>query len=245
MLLYKNGKFCLSRNFRNQIIGDFNWLFKTYNFGYLSGFIDELIILNVEKDRTNRELFFQNVQRVLQNVFIPVSIGGGIRTLEDAKVYFDSGADKIILNSALYTNKDLINQISDIYGAQSIIASIDYKKKTDRAYIENGQEEVDCPLQNYIEQVQNMEIGEMILNSIEQDGTGFGFDVETIIQVASVVRVPFIVAGGAGKKEHFLEVAKIKNVDGFTTANLLNFIGEAIPNVRHFLRSQNINLANF
>lgn len=244
-LLYKTGKFCLSRNFRNQFIGDLHWLFQNYNFGYVSRYIDELIILNVEEERKDQDLFIDNIKGILKNVFVPVAIGGGIRSAEDAKNYFEAGADKIVLNTVLRTSKKVVAEIESIYGAQAIIASVDYKKDSNLAYIENGKTALDIPLMEYLKEIQELGIGEILLNSIEKDGTGFGFDLETIAEAGEIIEAPLIVAGGAGKKEHFFEVAQMSEVDAFSTANLLNFIGEALPNARRFLLERGVNLANF
>jgi cyclase len=243
-LLYKNGKFCQSRNFRNQIVGDFNWLFKNYNFGYVSKFIDELVILNVEEDRQNDTLFLETVKKVLDNVFVPVAIGGGIDSIEKAKTYFAAGADKVVVNTALFERKEMVNGIASIFGAQAVIASVDYKSNQ-RPFIANGQKELEIDLVDYLTEIQELEIGEIMLNSIEKDGTGFGYDLEMINKVLGFIKVPLIVSGGAGKKEHFEAVASLDEVNAFSTANLLNFMGEAIPNTRKHLLSCGINLAEF
>lgn len=244
-LLYKQGKFCLSRNFRKQFIGDSKWLFDNYNFGYVSKFIDELIILNVEDERTDFEEFKKNIEIVLSNVFIPVAIGGGIDSMERARYYFNAGADKIVINTGLNTNTGLIENIAEVYGAQAIVASVDYKAETSSIYIRNGTTEVNVDLFQYLKEVQALDIGEIMLNSIERDGTGFGFDLDTIGEISSRLGVPLIASGGAGKKEHFFQVAELENVDAFSTANLLNFIGEALPNSRRYLLEKGINLADF
>ncbi|MEM6318761.1 MAG: HisA/HisF-related TIM barrel protein [Bacteroidota bacterium] len=243
VLLYKNGKFCLSRNFRKQYIGDKKWLFNNYNFGYVSKYIDELVILNVEDERSDISRFRENVEFVLNNVFVPVALGGGIDSFEKAQSYFDFGADKIIVNTALHDNPELVNTIANVYGKQAVIASIDFKD--DKPYIKNGTQMLDCSLSTYLHRVQQLAVGEIMLNSINKDGTGFGFDVDFIKQLIPEIKVPLIISGGAGHKNHFLEVANLDGVEAFSTANLLNFIGEALPNSRKHLLANQVPLGNF
>ena len=221
-------------------------MFNNYNFGYVSKYIDELVILNVEGESVDWSRYFENVQFVLDNVFVPVALGGGIRDLETARRCFEVGADKIVLNTSVHTNPGLIEEVARVFGAQAVVASVDYRREDNRVYIENGKRAVeDQPLEAYLTALQGLPIGEVLLTSIEKDGTGFGFDTETIQRVLPHVQVPLIVAGGAGKKDHFLEVAHLDGVDAFCTANLLNFIGEALPDTRRHLVENAIPLAHF
>ena len=117
-LLYSNGYFFQSRNFNLQKVGDVNWLKENYNFKNISFFIDELIILNISKDKKEKEKFLDNIKKVSEFCFVPITIGGGIKNLNDAKFSLQSSCDKIFINSELFNNPGVINQISKVYGEQ-------------------------------------------------------------------------------------------------------------------------------
>jgi len=240
-LLYNDGMFCQSRNFRLQKVGDIDWLNRYYKFQRVSFAIDELIILDVSKNR-NIEDFTKIVRMIVENIFIPVSIGGGIRKKEDVDILFNNGADKLVLNTILYKNKELVKELIEKYGSQSIVASIDYKDNN--VFIENGTELLeDMDLLSYIKYVESLGVGEIYLNSIDRDGTGFGYDIETIKKAIDFISIPLIVAGGAGNERHLEEGLEIS--EAVATANLFNFIGDGLLNARKKLLEKNINLARW
>jgi len=177
-LIYEDGKFNQSRNFRLQKVGDINWLERNYRFKDIAFSLDELIVLNASKEEKKIEEFANILERLVDDVFIPVASGGGVGSVDDAKLLFNSGADKLVLNSLLYTNPDVVRQIVKKYGSQSVVASIDYKTigGNSLVFINDGMQKIDIALDQYIEYVQNLGVGELYLNSIEKDGTGFGYD---------------------------------------------------------------------
>lgn len=246
-LIYNNGFFTQSRNFRLQQVGDIHWLEKNYQFQKIAFSVDELVILNASRQPEPYIEFSKTVKRFRSNVFVPVSAGGGIRTMEDAEMLFQNGADKIVLNSILFTNAGLVKMLVNRYGSQSIIASIDYKKTNDHSeiYIENGSKKIGVSLIDYIHYVQNLKVGEIYLNSIDQDGTGFGYDIDTIQSCKEHVHTPFIIAGGAGNEAHLIEGLKIEGVNAVATANLFNFVGDGLSNAREKMLKLKINLPVF
>lgn len=246
-LLYKDGFYCQSRNFNIQKVGKFDWLFNNYNFTHIAEYLDELIVINVNPTKVNQPEFLEEVKRIINNVFIPTAIGGGIIDVKTADSAFNSGADKVIINSLIREDEKEVKNIVSKYGSQSVIVSIDYKKDDQKKIFDWKTKDTlnSFTLKNYIQKCENLNIGEILLNSVNKDGTGFGFDIETIKEVASYCKLPLIIMGGAGKADHFSPVYKLPNVDAVVTANLLNFIGEALPNVRNYLLNENINLAKF
>src|SRR3990167_5562639 len=233
-LIYHDGYFTQSRNFRLQHVGDINWLQKNYQFKEVAFSLDELIILDASRHEKNIMAFSNMISEFRQNIFIPVAVGGGIKTLEDAEILFQCGADKIVLNSVLETNEILIKNLVNRYGSQSIIASIDYKKNGDTIsiFIKNGESKISRSLDDYIKHIESLNAGEIYLNSIDRDGTGFGYDIETIQSIAKKIHVPLIIAGGAGNEQHLIDGLKINGVNGVATANLFNFIGDGLLNAR-------------
>jgi cyclase len=126
-LLYDSGYFMLSRNFRLQKIGDLQWLKKNYNFSHITFSIDELIILDVTRGERNEELFHEHVRLLNEECFVPIAAGGGIREVEQARKLLHSGADKVVINTLLIEDVDVISEIAKEFGQQSIVASVDVK----------------------------------------------------------------------------------------------------------------------
>lgn len=242
-LIYDDGFFNQSRNFRLQKVGDLNWLKKNYKFQDISFSLDELIVLDATRGKQSLKEFSNIVEQLVENVFIPVAAGGGVRTLKDAQVLFESGADKIVLNSLLIEDIEMVQALIEKYGKQSIVVSIDYKEND--VFIRNGSHKIDMSLRQYIDYLETIGVGEIYLNSIAQDGTGFGYDLDTVKEVSKSITVPLIIAGGAGNYEHLHEGLKVNNVDAVATANLFNFIGDGLPKVREKLLVNNFNFAEW
>lgn len=247
VLLYSDGFFMQSRNFRLQKVGDVNWLEKFYKFNEIAFSLDELIILNVSKTEKNIEKFCETVSRLVEGTFIPVAAGGGIKNMEDAENLFKSGADKVVLNTSLYKDEVLINSLIKKYGSQSIVASIDYKMINDipEVFVTDGNEKIDIGYEEYLIKIKKLGVGEIYLNSIERDGTGFGYDFSLVEKTNSLINIPLIIAGGAGNEKHLGEALQYKEISAAATANLFNFIGNGLPNARKFLINSGENLANW
>jgi len=246
-LIYSDGYFMQIRNFRLQKVGDINWLMNNYNFREIATSIDELIILNASRNQKIINSFANTISEIVDEVFIPIAAGGGIRTLDDARKLFANGADKIVLNSALFLDKLFISQLVNIYGSQSIVASIDYKKyeNINRVFINDGSKMIDFDLGRTMQYLDELKVGEVYLNSMEKDGTGFGYDLETINSLKDIIKLPLIIAGGAGNEVHFLEGLRNIEVNAVATANLFNFIGNGLPNARNKLLIDGENIANW
>lgn len=246
-LIYCDGFFMQSRNFRLQKVGNLNWLEKNYKLQEIAFSLDEIIVLDASKSHKNIHNFSDIIEKLVKNVFIPISAGGGIRSLEDAYLLFNSGADKIVLNSLLIDNPNMVKSMVKQYGSQSILASIDCKfnGKDYDIYVRDGTEKVDIKLENYITYLEDLGVGEIYLNSIDKDGTGFGFDNALISKINFLTKVPLIIAGGAGNENHLSVGLKIDNVNAVATANLFNFIGDGLPNARKKIIELGLNIANW
>jgi cyclase len=246
-LIYNSGAFMQSRNFRLQRVGDINWLERNYKFQKISFSLDELIVVDATKDNKDIKKFSEAVKRLVNDVFIPVAAGGGIRQLEDAELLFNNGADKVILNSALYETPELAKSIIEKYGAQSLVASVDYKlvDGVPIVYINDGSVPISMSLDEYLTYLEALGVGEILLNSIQQDGTGFGYDISTIQKYGQSISVPLLIMGGAGNERHLLDGLKQDGVSAVVTANLFNFIGNGLPNARKYMLENNANLARW
>ena len=246
-LIYNNGAFMQSRNFRMQRVGDINWLEKNYKFQKISFSLDELVVVNATRGKKDMESFCRTVSRLVDDVFIPITAGGGVESMEDADSLFNSGADKVIVNSAISSNPEFIKKIVHRYGSQSLVASIDYRIIDGEpvVYTNDGETRIDDSMGSYIEQLHALNVGEVYFNSIDQDGTGFGYDIDTIKKYAGMFSMPLIVAGGAGNEKHLLEAISLGGVSAVATANLFNFVGNGLPKAREHMISENANLASW
>jgi cyclase len=246
-LIYADGFFNQSRNFRLQKVGNEKWLENNYHFSKIAHSLDELILIDATKSSKNINKFSETISKIVENVFIPICAGGGIRNISDAELLFNSGADKILLNSCLFENPKFVQDLVKIYGSQSIVASIDYKIKFNNTIvvINDGSTEINMGLKSYIEHVQSLGVGEIYLNSIDKDGTGFGYDFDTINDIIDCINLPLIIAGGAGNETHLLEGLKLEKINAVATANLFNFIGDGLINARDIILKKGENLANW
>lgn len=247
VLIYSDGNFMQSRNFRLQKVGDLHWLEKNYKFQNIAFALDELIVLNASKGEKNMPMFAYTISELVKDVFIPIAAGGGIRTMEAAELLFKSGADKIVLNSLLIENPDMVKEIIKSYGSQSVVACIDCKLQADtyEIFIKDGSLKIDYELKEYVDYLEQLGVGEIYLNSIDKDGTGFGFDKRLIETVNRITSLPLIIAGGAGNESHLAHGLKIENVSAVATANLFNFIGNGLPNARNLILASNENIAKW
>jgi len=244
-LLYERGSFVLSRNFRTQKIGDIDWLESNYNFEKVARHIDELVLINVSRDPTFDSDFRQTLSTLLSGVFVPVTAGGGIRSLEDAESLFVSGADKILLNRALHHNPDLVAALAKKYGQQAIVGSLDIRRHAGGPVIVSDKATAAEPGDVFENLVSQGSVGEIYLNSVDQDGTGQGMDLTTLEVMGDSSPIPIILAGGAGKPAHLAEAIASPRVNAVATANLLNFVGDGLRKTREAIRESGIDLARW
>lgn len=206
-LLRKNLGLVKGKNFmEHRRVTDVMPLIKIYN----KRDVDELVLFDIEKTINKNNINMEFISSLAMEMNIPFSYGGGIQNLNDAKNILFSGADKIILNSAIFENPDLINEISDYIGAQSVIVSVDVKK-IDKDYFcfsHSGTKNRKINILDYLKYISNQEYGELILCSIDKEGTMQGYDLELIKIVSQFINVPLIASGGAGSYEDMLDALK-------------------------------------
>jgi imidazole glycerol-phosphate synthase subunit HisF len=237
-LLYSNGSFMLSRNFRLQAVGNLAWLQRNYDFSQISYSIDELVVLDVTREKRNLDKFCEVLKSLTINNFVPITAGGGVWDVDSAQKLLRSGADKILINSSLFIERYLAKELSEEYGQQCVVASIDVKRsKVGELQVlsHNGSKLHESPARELIDSVLTMEVGEIYLNSVDRDGTGQGLDFEILELLPARVSKPIILAGGAGNSNHLLLGFKDSRVDAVATANLFNFVGDGLKKARHEL----------
>ncbi len=247
-LLYSRGEFHLSRNFRLQKVGDVKWLKNNFGFGETCDFIDELIIINVTPNPSEADFkdFFKDINELREKIFLPITIGGGIRKIEHVRECFENGADKILINFLAHKNESVCEQIAKVFGEQAISIMVDYKNdnKILSSYINSGKV-YSKTLKEFIDSMKNLKFGELILNSIDKDGTAAGLDLSCLDLIPEKFKNPILVMGGAGKPEHFTEALNHEKISGVITANLFNFLGKGLQEARNFSIKKNIRLIKF
>lgn len=235
-LTFKNGVLYRSRNF----IPDYRY---TKNF-VDTWSVDEIIVLDISRNskKISRE-FLGNLKIISKNCFVPICAGGKIKSIEDVDIYLKSGADKISINTEAYNNPDLLKKIADVYGSQVLTLSIDVKKEleTYNVYINNGQKKIEMNLKDYVLKMQKMGIGEILINSIDRDGTLEGYDLNLLKLVRKISNVPVISLGGAGSWKHFSEAIQETNVDAVATNNIYHFTENSIISAKNFLKKNGFN----
>lgn len=200
-LLYRDNGLWKGVNFRNhRYIGDVLNAIRIYNLNE----VDELALLDIGASDEGRCISPELVEKISSECMMPLSVGGGISTQEQAEKLLASGAEKLVLCSHIFDNKNLITDIANVSGAQSVVVSVDVRHERGkyRVYRRNGREHVDVDFRDHLKQVEQAGAGEILINSIDRDGTCEGYDLELIKLVSSTVSIPVIALGGAWELSH-------------------------------------------
>jgi len=237
-LLYDDGFFVLSRNFHRQRVGDIAWLEKNYNFSNIAKYIDELVVLDISNRERDIERFQNVLKKLCRFCFIPLAAGGGVSCMADAARLFDAGADKIVVNSGLFVDSEIVDKMASVFGQQAIVGSVDVKSDAagrKKIRYRNGSLPAPVDLVNLHQYPSIQSIGEIYLNSMDQDGTGQGLDLSLVDALGADFGKPIILAGGVGNASHLRVGLENKHVDAVATANLFNFIGDGFVKARRSL----------
>ena len=203
---------------------------------------DELVFYDITASAEGRKLFSEVLKNVAGNVFIPLTVGGGINSLDDFDRVLKSGADKVSVNSGAIANPDLIYSAAEKYGDQCVVLSMDVKRVDGqfKVFSHGGRIQTDIEAVSWAKFAQSHGAGEIVLNSIDTDGVKGGFDLEMLEAVCSAVTIPVIASGGAGCEEHFLELFKNVNVDAGLGASLFHFGEIDIKHLKKYLKQNDI-----
>src|SRR5215831_2597932 len=186
---------------------------------------DEIVLLDISATAQKRKTLLETVKRTALRLFIPFTVGGGIRSLEDAAAVFDAGADKISVNSAALADPTLITCIAERFGSQAVIVAIDAKRVDGEtrfeAFAKGGRTPTGRDAIAWAREAEARGAGEILLTSMDRDGTGVGFDCELTRAISDSVRIPVIASGGAGNADHFVEVFKLGCADAALAASIL------------------------
>ncbi len=205
---------------------------------------DELVFLDITASSDHRETVADLVRRVAEQVFIPFTVGGGIRTIDDFRTILREGADKISINSAAIMNPALISDAADKFGSQCVVVAIDAKRRADGSgwsiYKNGGRVDMGIDAVEWAMQAEHLGAGEILLTSMDCDGTKAGYDVELTKTIAEVVSVPVIASGGAGVKEHFYDALTEGKADAALAASLFHYKELEIKDLKQYLSGRGV-----
>lgn len=207
--------------------------------------VDELVFLDISATLEGRSPDFQLIDDFADECFMPLTVGGGIKTVEDIRQVLLSGADKVAINSAAFDNPGLIRDASKKFGSQCIVVSIDVKKVSDtrhEVFILSGTKATGIEPSEFARQAEKAGAGEILLTSIDRDGTMSGYDIDLIRKVAGSVSIPVIASGGAGNYEHTLDALVKGKAEAIAAASIFHFTEITPLTVKHFLRKNGINV---
>ena len=246
-VLHDRGRFQLSRTFRLQGIGDLRWLLRQYNLQQVSRGLDELMVLDVTRGVRDHGAFVEVVGRIASECFIPVTAGGGIRSMTEAHALLRGGADKLLLNTAFDSDPALCDALAAQFGRQCIVAGIDVRRQGEahQVVVAQGTRVASDNLPAWVLHVQAHGAGEMLFQSVDRDGTGKGLDTTLLDLLPTAPSAPCLLMGGVGHAGHVLDALRHPRVDGVATANLLNFIGETFLDARREIAAAGVDVAQW
>ena len=213
---------------------------------YLDG-IDELIYMDTVATLYGRNNLLEFVKEIGKNIFIPMTVGGGIRSVDEVYNFLSAGADKVAVNTAAVNKPEIINEISKRFGSQSLVVSIEAKLKGENqweVYTNNGREKTGKDVTSWAKEVQQLGAGEILLTSIDQDGTQKGFDLNLISNVKKNISIPLIASGGMGKAEDLVNVINDCDIDTVALATVLHKNKYSVRELKKILKSKNFKVRN-
>lgn len=207
---------------------------------------DELVFLDIKASSDRRNTVVDMVRKVAETVFIPFTVGGGIRTVDDFRALLREGADKISINSSAIDTPNLISDAADKFGSQCVVVAIDAKKRADgngwNIYKHGGRIDVGIDALEWAHKVEKLGAGEILLTSMDCDGTKAGYDLELTRAVAEAVNIPVIASGGAGNLEHFYDALTDGKADAALAASLFHYKELEIKEVKEYLRGRGVSV---
>ena len=216
-----------------RVIGDPNSYAKRY---YEQG-ADELIYMDIVASLYNRNNLTNIVQEAAREIFVPLTVGGGIRSVQDARKLLQVGADKIALNTGAIKNPELITQLAETFGSQCVVLSVEAKRRRNggwEAFTDNGREHTELDVLDWVQKAERLGAGEILLTSVDQEGTRKGFDLELLAKVTALVNIPVIASGGMGNCEDFKLAVEKGLVDAVAMADVLHYNRETVQSIRDF-----------
>ncbi|MGX5820027.1 glycosyl amidation-associated protein WbuZ [Chitinophaga lutea] len=241
ILLLKDGRMVKGKQFGNfRDTGDPVYASRIYN----AQFVDELIFLDIDATNQRRKTDLAVIEQVSKECFMPLSIGGGITSIEQIREVLNAGADKVIINTAAIHDPELIAEASRIFGAQCIVVGIDVRREDGEyvVYSHSGRNREALQLRDHIKRMEELGAGEIFINSIDQDGMMKGYDHELIREVMDTTTLPVIACGGAGNFMHLVDTFKSTGVGALAMASIYHFGDNNPVRARSYLKNNDINI---
>ena len=221
---------------------------KQFAFDYYTQGADELIYMDVVASLYGRNSLDEIIKTTADNVFIPITVGGGIRSIEDVTRMLRCGADKVAINTAGVANPALLSDIAQHFGSQCLVVSIEAKKIANNqweVFTENGREQSGLDVVEWAKKVVELGAGEILLTSIDREGTRRGFDIELLRAVTSAVTIPVIASGGMGTHDHLLDAVDLGGVNAVAIADILHYRRSNISNIKEIASNANIKVRRY
>jgi cyclase len=211
---------------------------------YVAQGADELVFLDIAATIENRGTLVDLVNQIAKEINIPFTVGGGINSVADVSKIINAGADKISLNSSAVKNPKLISEIAQEFGNQCVVVAIDTKLIGDtwKVFVHGGRTETPLETLPWAKEIESLGAGEILLTSMNNDGTKAGFALDITRDVSNLINIPVIASGGAGTKQHFTEIFEQTKATGALAASIFHYGEIPIPELKHYLREQNINV---
>ncbi|WP_233861937.1 imidazole glycerol phosphate synthase subunit HisF [Tenacibaculum piscium] len=209
---------------------------------YVKDGADELVFLDITATLENRKTLVDLVEKIAQEINIPFTVGGGISTVDDALALIKAGADKVSINSSAVKNPQLITDLKNRFGSQFVVVAIDTKFINNqwKVFTKGGTHETELETVSWVKEVEKLGAGEILLTSMNSDGTKAGFSIDITNSVSSVINIPVIASGGAGKEVHFKDVFTKTQASAGLAASIFHFAEIPIPKLKKYLKEQNI-----
>jgi len=209
---------------------------------YSDGGADEICFLDITASNENRDTIYEVVERTSKKCFVPLTVGGGIRSIEDINKLLNSGADKVSINTAAVNNPKLVDESSKKLGSQCIVIAIDAKKKDDKwkVFTHGGRNETDIDVIEYAKQMEDSGAGELLVTSMDRDGTQIGYDIDLMKNISSKVNIPLIASGGVGNLDHLVEGIKLGKANAVLAASIFHYGKHSVLEAKQYLESKGI-----
>ena len=204
--------------------------------------VDEIVIIDVSDSKKNRILFYNAIKKISKSCFVPITVGGYINDIEEITILQNCGADKILINSLIHENKEMVKKITNKYGNQFVIGGIDFffQDKIYKIFTKHAKKELSISIEDCLKKFEECKIGEILIQSIDRDGSLRGYDNDINNKIKENTNLPVIVCGGAGNWDHFIEAFNISNVDGVCTNNIYHYSEKSISLIKKTLNEKGI-----
>ena len=209
---------------------------------YSEGGADEICFLDITASNENRDTIYDVIERTSKKCFVPLTVGGGVRSIDDISKLLNSGADKVSINTAAVQNPEMIIESSKNFGSQCIVVAIDAKKNGDNweVFTHGGRNNTNLDAIDFAKKMEDSGAGELLITSMDRDGTQIGYDNDLIFKISSIVNIPVIASGGVGNLDHLVDGIKLGNASAVLAASIFHYGAHSIKEAKQYLNSKGI-----